>query len=97
MDQQQSTLLPMDQKQSTLIQLPPEIRRVIWQYVLGGKRIEIKEDRVGRSKRFARYTFYDFEYKWSTMIQMDDGRPCNNLFTPKLRHVTCLLKTCRLV
>ena len=33
--------LTMDQKQSTLIQLPLEIRTMIWQHVLGGNRIQI--------------------------------------------------------
>lgn len=90
-------LLVNEQQQSILIQLPRDIRKLIWQYVLGGKRVEFKLEQWIRAKRFARCTWgYAYGCEWRTMIQTDDG-PCSSMWRPNLRHVTSLLKTCRLV
>ena len=89
-------LLVDQQQQSILIQLPPNIRKIIWKYVLGGMRIGLKEFSISGSLRLPGYTLLYPISKWRTIIQMDDGLYFD-FFKPNLRHVTGLLKTCRLM
>ena len=87
----------MGQQQSPLIRLPPEVRTIIWQYVLGGKRIELNQVQITRWGRFAGFDSYSHDYVWRATIQVDDGPYCGDSGRFNLRHVTGLLKTCRLV
>ena len=89
-------LLVDQQQKSILIQLPPNIRKIIWQYVLGGMRIEFEEVSILRSLRLPGYTLPYPIFEWRTTIQKDDGLS-RDFFKPNLRQVTGLLKTCRLV
>ena len=90
---------PNQQEQSRLIQLPGEIREIIWHYVLGGKKIELQKESILREQRFwgCKYTLPCLEDRWRTTTQMDDGSCLIDPFLPILRHDTGLLRTCRLV
>ena len=44
---------PNRQEQSILIQkLSQEIRKIIWQYMIGGNKIELEEEKILRVQRF---------------------------------------------
>ncbi len=83
--------LPMDRQQSTLMQLPLKVRTIIWQYVLGGRKIEPRAIPFNTGKRIVPYV-----YKWRTTIRMEDDRWCDPWMPPP-RCFACLLRTCRLV
>ena len=85
------------QKQSSLIRLPQEVRTMIWQYALSGKKIEFEEhEYIASTRRLLGYPFHCFGSEWRTIIQEDDGA---SLLSRELnvRHGTSLLKTCRLM
>ena len=89
--------LIMDQQQSALIRLPLELRTIIWQYVLGGKRIAVREVRIPRTRRFAHYNLHASECVWRAIFQMDDGSRGHDRWIAYLPHGMSLLKTCRLM
>ena len=90
--------LPVDgQQQSLLIQLPQEVRTIIWQYALSGNKIEFQEHGyLVSTRRLLGYPFRRFGYEWRTIIQEDDGASYVSRGL-NVRHGTSLLKTCRLM
>ena len=87
-----------DQKESTLIQkLPPQVRTIIWQHLIGGKRTTLRIIRYPRTKLFSRCKLHtwmscDYQCVWRAIFQGGDDR-----WWPYPRHLTSLLRTCRLM
>ena len=91
---------PNQQEQSILIQkLPPKIRKIIWQYMIGGNKINLEDETILRMQRFwpFKYKLPQPEFRWRSTIQTDDGSNHIDQFLPRLENVSALVKTCRLL
>ncbi|KAK0508044.1 hypothetical protein JMJ35_009933 [Cladonia borealis] len=89
-----------EQKDSTLIQkLPPQVRTIIWEHLIGRKRTTLRIIRYPRTKLFSRCKLHtwlscDYQCVWRAIFQMERGV---DRWWPYPSHLTSLLRTCRLI